>query len=57
MGIGPIRAGIGPIRATATASDAELIALGPFGRRECQLSDPDALQALAYSELRAAWPR
>ena len=26
-------AGIGPIRATATASDAALIALGPFGRR------------------------
>lgn len=55
-------AGVGSIRATATASDAALIAMSPFGRREkvvdgSQIVDPAALQALAYAELRANKPR
>lgn len=55
-------AGVGTIRAIAPASDDALIALSPFGRREkfidgSQITDPDALQALAEAELRNARPR
>lgn len=55
-------AGVGTIRAVATASDAALIARSPFGRREkwldaSQVVDPAALEALAASELRNARPR
>lgn len=52
-------AGVGDIRPIATASSAALIALSPFGRREkfvdgSQITDPDALQALADAELQQA---
>lgn len=55
-------AGVGSIRAVATATDAALVARSPFGRREkwldaSQVTDPDALVALAGSELRNARPR
>lgn len=55
-------AGVGSIRAVATASDAALMARSPFGRRERwidanQVTDPTTLTALAASELRNARPR
>lgn len=55
-------AGVGSIRAVATAQNDALIALSPYGRREgftdgSQLVDPDALAALAAGKLYEQRPR